>query len=76
MNSTADFEDHSRYITAALLGSGWAAVQMWWAPELGGFWEPWDTGYDRYATAEEAEGEAREWAKAIGCRFIPHTKED
>ena len=66
-------EDHSPFITAYLSISGWTAVQMHWntEPELGGFWEPWQTGFGKYDTREQAEIEGRQWAEDEGCRFIP-----
>lgn len=57
------------FITTTKGGSGYFAVQMWWAPEHGGFWEPWQTGLGRFATQEEAEVEARDWAEAEGLEF-------
>lgn len=52
------------YITTGRLGSGYAALQLFWDPEHGGFWDVWQTGYGRYATKAEAEAEARSWAKS------------
>lgn len=67
-------EDHRTFVTITKLGSGWTAVQMWWAPEHGGFWEPWQTGVGRYATAAEAEQEGRSWAEAEDQKFhLPET---
>jgi hypothetical protein len=51
------------YITVTEGMSGHFAVQVWWNPDLGGFWEPWDTGIGRYATQEEAITEAKDWAR-------------
>lgn len=51
-------------ITVMLLGSGFAAVQladyedMGWSPDVV------QTGIGRYSTREQAEREARSWAKA------------
>jgi len=50
--------------------SGHFAVLMWWNPDHGGFWEPWNTGFGRYATKEEARVEAREWAEAEEVRYV------
>ena len=52
------------FIGVSLLGSGYAAVMYWWNKEDGGFYEPWTTGYGRYATYDQALGEARDWAEA------------
>jgi hypothetical protein len=60
-------EDPKPYITVTKLGSGWAAIHLWWntqEPDLAPFWEPYQTGLGRYATQELAEVEAREWAEA------------
>ena len=46
--------------------SGHFAVHMWFNTEdeeMGGFWEPWQSGIGRYATKEEAEIEAKSWAE-------------
>lgn len=67
-------KDHKTHIQVSLLGSGWAAVQLWWAPEHGGFWEPYQTGVGRYATKEEAIQEAKEWALAEEMEFIEDGK--
>ena len=62
-------EDRSNFITVTQ-GSLWFAVMYWWNKEYNGFWEPWDTGYGRYATKEEAIVEAKEWAEDIGVRYV------
>lgn len=58
----------TRYITVELLGSGYAAVCYGLntvdLPEP--FWEPYDSGMQRYQTQEEAEEEAEDWAKSEG----------
>lgn len=46
--------------------SGHFAVIIWWNPDMGGFWEPWDTGEGRYATATEAYLEAKAIGEADG----------
>jgi len=61
-------------MTVQLLGSGWAAVQMWLNKEdIPGeeFWEPWNTGFGRYATRDEALVEAEAWAKDEGLEMRP-----
>lgn len=47
--------------------SGHFAVLMAWNKE--GFYEPWNTGFGRYSTREEAAREAREWAEAEGLEY-------
>jgi len=53
------------FITVTSGVSGFFAVHMWLNTEekdLGPFWEPYDTGFGRYATREEAAREAKQWA--------------
>ncbi len=57
------------YITIYESVGGWKAVQIWWNPEEGGFWEPYQTGCGGYATPEEAAQEAEQWAKDEGLEF-------
>lgn len=57
--------DH--YLTVQLLGSGWAAVEMWQnGEEIPGevFPEPWQTGLGRYRDRFEAEAEALRWSES------------
>lgn len=61
--------DRSNYVTTTHGGAGWFAVQMWWNPEMNGFWEPWQTGIGRYVTREEAVAEGRDWAEVEGLEF-------
>lgn len=64
---------HERWITVTEGGAGWFAVHMWINREdIPGqaFPEPWDSGYGRYATREEAEVEARAWAADEGLPFV------
>lgn len=56
-------------VTTTKGGSGYFAVMLWWNPDLGGFAEPWQTGAGRYASHEEAEIEARDWAEAEGVPY-------
>lgn len=62
-----DFEQH---ITVMLLGCGYAAVHIWWnwedSADGWGFPEPWQTGMGRYATYNDAVGEAALWAEVEG----------
>jgi hypothetical protein len=57
------------YITVYESISGWKAVMLWWAPEMGGFWEPWTTGVGAYGTEAEAEVEGKQWASEEGLEF-------
>ena len=62
---------HPPYITTTRGGSGDFSVLLWWNPDMGGFYEPWDTGVGRYATREEAEVWAKQWAEAEGLEYRP-----
>jgi hypothetical protein len=57
-------EVHKPYITVYESMGGWKAVEMWWNPEMGGFWEPWQTGICAYPTKEQAQVDAEDWAEA------------
>ena len=65
---------HPNYITVYESIGGWKAVMLWWNPDMGGFYEPWDTGVGAYATEAEAEDEARWWAEDEGLEFRPRRK--
>ena len=60
-----------RYVTTTEGASGHFAVLVWWNPEMGGFWEPWDTGFGRYASLEDAVEEAKQWAEEERLPFVP-----
>jgi hypothetical protein len=65
-------DDHKSFVTTTQGMSGWFAVQYWWndqEPDIGGFWEPWDTGMGRYATESEAIQEAQMWANGLGLEY-------
>lgn len=62
-------DDKPNYVSVTHGMRGWFAVMLWWNPDLGGFWEPWQTGCGSYATPEEAEVEARAWAEDEGLEF-------
>lgn len=49
-------------------GAGWFAVLLW---DGMGFPEPWETGFGRYATADEACVEASVWAAEEQVDFVP-----
>jgi len=63
---------HRPYVTVYESIGGWKAVQMWWNPDMGGFWEPWQTGCGAYATQAEAEVEARNWAEDEEMPYVPN----
>lgn len=73
------FDNNSKdaFVVAERLGSGWAAVHYWWNTIENllkpgeGFWEPWNTGVGRYATIEEADAEARDYAYSEQIRHRP-----
>lgn len=52
--------------------SGFFAVMYWFndqEPGMPGFWEPYDTGFGRYATYDEAAAEAKVWAESEDLQF-------
>jgi hypothetical protein len=62
------------FITTTQGMSGWFAVQYWWNDKDfpgDGFWEPWETGFGRYANEEKAIEEAQTWAEAEGLEYRP-----
>lgn len=63
-----------KHVTLSEGMSGWFAVIVWWNPEHGGFWEPWDTGTGRYAHWEAAELEAKDIADGEGFKYYRPSK--
>lgn len=63
--------DRKSYVTTTEGMSGHFAVILWWNPDMGGFWEPWNTGIGRYKTAPEAAQEAKEIAEMEGLGYLP-----
>ena len=65
LTSSPSSKEHRSFITVYKPIAGWKAVQYWWNedPELGGFWEPWQTGICAFATKEEAIEDAKFWAE-------------
>jgi hypothetical protein len=59
------------FVTVYESVGGWKAMMVWWNPDMGGFWEPYQTGLGGYPTETEAEAEARDWAAADGLEFRP-----
>ena len=67
---------HEAFVTVYKPIAGWKAVLMTWNDtdeELGGFWEPWNTGMFAYATEAEAIEDAKQWAKAEEIEFKPNS---
>lgn len=60
---------HPKFVTTYQSMGGWKAVLMWFNPDMGGFWEPWQTGMGGYDTEENAILEAQEWAEAEGLEY-------
>ena len=52
------------------MGGIWFAVMYWWNPDMGGFWEPWDTGFGRYVDKSRAIEEGQLWADNEGLEFV------
>lgn len=59
-----------RFMTAYQSISGWNAVEMWWNPDMGGFWEPYDVRRVQSDTPEPALAVARIWATESGKPFV------
>lgn len=59
------------YITVTRGLRGYFAVHVWWNPEHGGFYEPWQSGVGSYDSAKDAAVEAQQWAEAEGLEYIP-----
>lgn len=48
---------------------GFFAVMLWWNPEMGGFWEPWESSSLSFASRERAEVDGRRWAGEAGVPY-------
>lgn len=58
------------YVTVTYGMAGWFALIVWWNDEgPHGFWEPWDTPYERHRDREDAVAQARELAEQEGLEF-------
>lgn len=57
------------YITVTSGMAGFFAVMVWWAPEHGGYEEPYDTGLVRSPVQADAIREAEQWAAAEGVTY-------
>lgn len=65
-------ESKNPFITTTQGISGHFAVMFWWNPE--GFWEPYQTGFGRYETQEQAANEAKNWAEAEELEYHPYER--
>lgn len=54
-------ENHPPFVTVTSGMSGYFAVMLVWKEE--GFYEPWTTGFGRYASKEDAAKEGKHWAE-------------
>ncbi len=66
--------ENKPFITVYEAISGWKAqllVLNEENPDIGSFWEPWQTSYFAYSTKEEAERDAKDWAEAEELEFKP-----
>ena len=70
-SSEIDQHKSTGFITVYKPIAGWKAVQYWWNPEMGGFWEPWQTGPCAWDTKKEAELDAKMWAEAEEIPYLP-----
>jgi hypothetical protein len=61
--------EHKSFITVYNPIVGWKAVQYWWNPDLGGFWEPWQTGFCAFNTEQSAIDDALFWAEMEDLPF-------
>lgn len=59
------------FITIYKAVGGWQSAQMTWVihDDIGGLWEPEQTGMGPYATRDEAVNDAQAWAKNEGLEF-------
>ncbi len=60
----------SSFITTYQSIGGWKAVHMWWNPDMGGFYEPYNTGMGGYADEKQAIAEAKFWAEADELPYV------
>lgn len=64
---------HPDYITVTHGMRGYFAVHLTWNPDLGGFYEPEQTGLGSYHAPDAPAllEEAKEWAAALDVEFRP-----
>lgn len=64
--------EHAPYITVTESAFGTCfAVMMWWNPDLGGFFEPYDSAAARHDNRQAAEADAWQWALESGLECRP-----
>jgi len=66
---------NEKYISVYECLIGWKPVMIWWNDEekdLGGFWEPYQTGQFAYEKKDEAIQDAKSWAEAEGLEYKEH----
>lgn len=69
--TSADLRTYrGKFVTVTKGMAGHFAVMFWWNKDMGGFWEPWDTGIGRYRTEDEARVEAIQWAGDEGIPYL------
>lgn len=66
---SADRDRTKKYATAEQIGSGPAVVVYWFAPEHGGYWEPWSVVFSSMPSMFEADEAAKEFAAAEGIEY-------
>ncbi len=59
-----------KYVTTTKGMFQYFAVVMWWNPENGGFWEPYDTGLCRFDLLENAAADGIEMAQEMGIKYV------
>jgi hypothetical protein len=71
MGNQAAQDPHPDKIVIMNSVSGWFAVHITWANELGGFYEPYQSGVGKYATKDDPEliKEATSWAQSESIAF-------
>ncbi len=59
------------YITVMHGLRGYFACYVWWNPDMGGFYEPYQTGIGSYDSRKKAEQEAKSWADDEELEYVP-----
>lgn len=73
MDKRIENQEITSYVTVYRPIAGWKAMLVWLnneEPDLGPFWEPWNTSLFAFAEKEDAVLDAKMWAKAEGIPFI------
>lgn len=53
--------------------AGWKAIHMWWNPEMGGFWEPYETSPFAFNTEQKAYEFSQQWAEELEIPYVVQT---